>query len=476
MTRTGRRDPGLRTFSESLSVAVVAVVVILVAAQPAVAARRPERPPNPQACAHNNPAITRLTAEEAAGPTWPEQMLHFSQAWPFTRGAGVTVAVVDSGVDAAHEQLTGRVVKGWDVTSGKVVKGGTTDCAAHGTTVAGIIAAQPVAGRTMVGVAPDAAILPIRESWGIDDNGQPTRATADALILAMRVAVDSGAQVVNVSVTVADVELREPQRQAFNALAQYASDRNVLIVAATGNRSQSSQGAQPSGQGEQEFATYPARLASWYRNVIAVSGITSDGKVDSDAVTGPFVTVAAPDRGFPSTMDHGGLVSVGGTSFAAPMVSGLAALIRSRYPKVTAAEVRARIEATADHPSTDLPNPQVGYGVINPLAAVTAVLPPVRSPAALPASAPPLGVVTPQDTVLKASALGVAAVAVLVTGLLLFGSEVVRRGRRRGWRPGNLPSAVVPRSGGDDPLSGTRRFPRSTAAGRRSGPAGHPGG
>lgn len=427
----------------------------LVAAQPAAAARLGDRPPNPRACAYHDPAIKRLTAQEAAAPTWPEQMLHFSRAWTFSRGAGVTVAVVDSGVDEAQEQLAGHVITGWDVTGGKAVKGGTTDCAAHGTAVAGIIAARPVAGRAMVGVAPEATILPVRQSWGIDDNGQPTRATADALLRAMRVAVDSGAQIVNVSVTVPDVELRQSQRQAFNDLAQYASNRNVLIVAASGNLSQNNrgfqndQGSQGTEQGQQELATYPARLAAWYRSVIAVSGITSDGKVDSDAVTGPFVTVAAPDRGFPSTMDHGGLVSVAGTSFAAPMVSGLAALVRSRYPKATAAEVRARIEATADHPSTDLPSPQVGYGVINPLAAVTAVLPPARSPAALPTSAPPLGVVQPEDAALKAWALGASAVAVLVVGLLLFGAEVVRRGRRRGWRPGNLPAAApaVPRSG-----------------------------
>jgi type VII secretion-associated serine protease mycosin len=359
----------------------------------------------------------------------------------------VTVAIVDSGVDASHEQLTGRVVTGWDVTGGKAVKGGASDCAGHGTAVAGLIAASPVAGRGMTGVAPEVRILPVRESWGIDSYGHATVSTATALIDAIRVAVDSGAQVVNVSVTVPDIQLREPQRQAFGDLARYALDRNVLIVAATGNRSQ-----YPDLRG-QEFATYPAQLATRFRNVIAVSGITSDGKVDADAVIGPFVTVVAPDRGFPSTMEHGGLVSVAGTSYAAPLVSGLAALVRSRYPELSAAQVRERIEATADRPSTALPNLQVGYGVINPLAAVTAVLASASSPVALPTSAPPLGVVTPRDAALKARALGSAAVAVLVAGLLLSGALVVRRGRRRGWRPGRSPLAGT-RSGPNAHLGG----------------------
>jgi type VII secretion-associated serine protease mycosin len=423
------------------------LVAVLVAGPPAAAARGGERPPNPEACVHNDPAIARLTAQEAARPTWPEQRLQFSRAWAFAQGAGVTVAVVDSGVDASHEQLAGQVVAGWDVTGGKAVKGGTSDCAGHGTAVAGLIAASPVAGRAMVGVAPGARILPVRESWGIDSHGHATVSTAETLIEAIRVAVDSGAQVVNVSVTVPDTQLREPQRQAFGDLARYAFGRNVLIVAATGNRSQ-----YPDLRG-QEFATYPARLAAQFRNVIAVSGITSDGKVDADAVTGPFVTVAAPDRGFPSTMEHGGLVSVAGTSYAAPLVSGMAALVRSRYPELSAAQVRVRIEATADRPSTDLPNPQVGYGVINPLAAVTAVLPPVSSPVALPTGAPPLDVVTPKDAALKARALGSAAVAVLVAGLLLSGALVVRRGRRRGWRPGR------------SPLAGTRSGPAARLGG-----------
>jgi type VII secretion-associated serine protease mycosin len=419
---------------------VATAAVLATAAGPAAPAsgtiRTAQTEPSPKACIHNNPSLAQLTPEQMAQTPWPQQMLEYTQAWAFARGAGVSVAVVDSGVDASHEQLVGHVRTGWDVTSGSVRPGGTTDCFGHGTAVAGIIAAQAVSGRAMTGIAPDATIIPVRETWGIDSNGQPVTAPVDDLLSAMRTAVDSGASIVNVSITVPDVQLRQDQRDAFNALAQYASDRNVLIVAASGNKDQYPE------LSNQQFATYPAKLAVWFRNVIAVSGVTSDGKLDSNAVVGSFITVAAPDRGFPSTKEHGGLLAVSGTSYAAPMVSGLAALLRSRFPQASAADLRARIEATADHPSTDLPDPGVGYGVINPLAAVTAVMPPSATPVVIPASAGPLSTLTDGDATLKAVALGVGAVAVLLAGILAFTADVARRGRRRGWKPGLRPPAA----------------------------------
>jgi len=449
-TRTRRGVPVARGAGRVVPVtlaALVAVLVVLVGASGA-AALAAEAPPNPKACRYNNPAIKTLTAQQAAAPTVPEQLLHLSEAQQFSRGDGVVVAVVDSGVDANHEQLAGHVAEGWDLTSGKPVKGARTDCAGHGTAVAGLIVAQPSPGRAFVGVAPEASILPVRESWGVDDNGRDTQSSADTLIRAIRVAVTSGAKVVNVSVTVPDVQLRQSQRDAFNEVAQEASDRDVLIVAASGNRSQYSDLA------GQQFTTYPAVLATWYRNVVAVSGVKPDRTADDDAITGSFITVAAPDRDFPTSFTHGGLVYVGhGTSYAAPLVSGVAALIRSRYPALSAAAVRDRIEQTADHPSTRLPDPQVGFGIIDPVAALTAVLvPPRPQPSPKPAA---LGVVTPYQPAFKDVALWTAGSAVLLTGLLVFGVDVLQRSRRRragiGLSPARPPasrSAVRSGSGG----------------------------
>lgn len=471
-------DPGARRVGaagRALFAAVLLVTGVVgapaaLAAPPAVTGRGGEPAPSPKACVHNNRSMQRPTAAELEQVPWPRQMLQYQQAWTYARGDGVTVAVVDSGVDARHEQLAGHVVTGLDVTSGKVRRGGASDCSGHGTAVAGIIAAQPMGGRGMSGIAPGATILPVRETWGIDSNGQSVTAPAETLLTAMRAAVGSGARIVNVSITVPDPALTDAQRQAFNAVAQLASDRNVLIVTASGNKSQYTQ------LGDQPFATYPARLALWYPNVIAVSGVTSDGRVDSDAVVGSFVTVAAPDRGFLSTLEHGGLIAVNGTSYAAPLVSGLAALLLSRFPGSSPADLRARIQATADHPSTDLPDLSVGYGVIDPPAALTAVLAPSATPRPVPSTAPPLGVVTDPEAGRKRAALGAGAVALVLAGLLGFGAEVLRRGRRRGWRPGVRSVPETTAGGGGRSPDGLSSPALRPPAGAPSGSAGRPGG
>lgn len=395
-------------------------------AAPAAAAEAAEVPPPDRACRYHDREVTsqRLDASAAAAATWPQERLRYQDAWAFSRGRGVTVAVVDSGVDAGHEQLRGAVREGYDVTSGRVARGGKTDCSAHGTMVAGIIAARPVSGRSFAGVAPEATILPIRQTWGLDANARELPGSADLLIRAMEVAVRSGAQVVNVSITVRANSLTDEQRRRFAQVAQVASDRSVVIVAATGNRA---------AYQNENVATYPAQLASWYGNVIAVSGTKPDGQPDEDAITGPFVTLTAPDREMPCLMDHGGLVPCFGTSFAAPFVAGAAALIRGRYPDDSAQEVRERLQATADHPARDLPDPVVGYGLVNPAAAVTTVIP--DSKRAVPA--PPVTARPPKAPGPSAAiAIAVATIAAGLSLVIALIPAAVRRGRRRRWRPG----------------------------------------
>jgi subtilisin family serine protease len=136
-------------------------------------------------------------------------------------------------------------------------------------------------------------------------------------------------------------------------------------------------------------------------------------------------------------MDRGGLVPCEGTSFAAPFVSGVAALVRARYPRMTAPQTRARIESTADHPSTEMPHPQLGFGVVNPVAAVTAALP-AASPVASPVAAPPMPR-PPSDAAMRRRTTIVAATSLGAVTLVLAGWATLRRGRRRGWRPGRNP-------------------------------------
>lgn len=389
-----------------------------------------EQEPRDAACRYRDPEVQakKLTPAESARPTWPQQRLRFTDAWQFGRGQGVTVAVVDSGVDASHPQLRGHVLRGFDLTGGDVEPGADRDCFGHGTMVAGIIAAQPVPGTALSGIAPDVRILPIRQTWGLDDEARPVRGSATTLIAAMRLAVQQ-AQIVNVSVTVAAAELRPAERAAFEAIARDAAARQVLIVAAAGNKDEY-EGKNP--------VTYPAALALDHDNVLAVAALGPDGAVDQQSITGRFVTVAAPGVGMPCTMDRGGLVPCQGTSFAAPFVSGLAAMIRGRFPELSAAQIKARIIRTADHPSTDLPDEASGYGTINPQASLTFALPGAQPAAIEPARAPLPGAGGVSEST-RTLSLVIAGSAVLVVILALVAGLAFPAGRRRRWRPGLRP-------------------------------------
>jgi type VII secretion-associated serine protease mycosin len=341
--------------------------------------------------------------------SWAQQRLGYERVWPLSTGAGVTVAVVDTGVNAHHPQLSGHVLPGYDVVS----HGSTTvDCQGHGTFVAGIIAAHAVAGSSFLGVAPGAAILPVRET--LSNGTAPVAQLADGI----RHAVDLGAKVINISVvTETDVtDLRD-------AVA-YALARGATVVAAAGN---------DAGTGN------PVEYPAAYPGVLAVGAINADGTRSAFSETGA-VGVVAPGAALVSTAASGaGLVFGGGTSFAAPFVSGVAALVLAYHPGLTPAQVIHRIEATADHPPGALPDPQYGWGVVNPYAAVTALLPEEgRAPVATPrASAIVVAAAhAPAADDRRGLALGLAVIALAVAAAALAGRSIVAAGRARGWRPG----------------------------------------
>ncbi|MBI1758264.1 MAG: S8 family serine peptidase [Actinobacteria bacterium] len=426
-----------------LAVAASAVAAALAVTAPASAAPlipQPvgptENPPSPAVCLRptTRPDIAKimLTPEQESQQTWPEGRLRYPDIWRYSQGAGVVVAVVDSGVDAHHEQLTGRVRAGYDVTAGSAVTvGADTDCRAHGTAVAGIIAARPVAGRAFAGMAPAATILPIRQTWGVDGRGQISPGSTANLIRAINLAVAAGAPIVNVSVVVDARVLPAAERAQLVAAVRNAAAHDVLIVAASDNRAE--------GGGQQDAATpYPAALASQYDNVIAVGGMDHTGAIDQATTTRDFVSVVAPDTGMPCPMPGGGLVQCRGTSFATPFVSGLAAVLLARDRRLTAAQLKRRIELTADHPPTELPDTVggYGYGAINPIAALTELLPAVPSAASAAPGNGPLPAPHGSDRRSRVIAFGAAGGAtVLVLGVVL-GAAVVPRGRRRRWAPG----------------------------------------
>jgi membrane-anchored mycosin MYCP len=279
---------------------------------------------------------------------WSSTRLAFDRVWPLTQGAGQLVAVVDTGVDANHPMLAGRVQPGVD----ELHPGGsgTGDCNGHGTFIAGIIAAARLPGVGFAGVAPQATILPVRQTV----NGQD--GTVATLAAGIRAAVDRHAGVVNVSVT-----FDQPSDELADAV-RYARAHDVLIVAAAGNSA---------ANGNPQL--YPAS----YPGVLAVGAIGAEGKRTDFSEVGTGVAVVAPGADLlgPGAGGTGLVTGRSGTSFATPFVAGVAALVRAYRPRLTADQVLHRIEATADHPAGPLPDPQYGWGVLNPYQAVTEVLP-----------------------------------------------------------------------------------------------------
>ncbi|WP_035839314.1 type VII secretion-associated serine protease mycosin [Kitasatospora azatica] len=362
--------------------------------------------------------VRATAADQCAAPattvvhTVPPQQTRLDpqRAWTLTRGGGVTVAVLDSGVDASVPQLAGHVLPGADVVGGS--GRGDSDCVGHGTFVAGLIAAQPTPGIGFAGLAPDVRILPVKQTT----NGQD--GSSASLAQAIVAAVAGGAQVINISLS-ADAPSDELQ-----TAVQYALQRNVVLVAAAANSAR---------QGNP--VTYPAA----YPGVIAVGAVDETGKRSDFSETGSFLDLVAPGTNILSLGTRGpGHALDQGTSFATPFVTAVAALVRAYHPELTPAQVKHRLEVTADHPGTALPNPQVGWGMVDPYAAVATILPeegkqptrpaPSPAPLTLPQAAPP----APSNSGTLLFAGGGAALAAVA----LAGAVVLPRGRRRGWRAG----------------------------------------
>ncbi|HEX6501561.1 MAG TPA: type VII secretion-associated serine protease mycosin [Micromonosporaceae bacterium] len=353
------------------------------------------------------------------GTPWPQLRYDLARLTPVADGHGVTVAVVDSGVDARHPQLAGAVVPGVDLLDGG---DGRTDCVGHGTAVASIIAGRgvPAADRSPAaalfrGLAPGATILPVRVSEQTADGGSGTGRTVspDAFAAAIRWAVDRGASVVNLSLVLhRDVP-------AVRAAVDYAVRHDVVLVAAVGNE-----------HDRGDPVPYPAA----YPGVVGVGAITSTGARLSASQVGPYVDLVAPGEAVPAAARVRGFARYTGTSFAAPFVAATAALIRQYRPGLSAAQVARRLTATAD-PAPGGSSDGYGAGVLNPYRAVTEALD-LSSPASGVAAPPPAPRAAPAPSHQRALTLAGAgvtlALVVLVMGLVL------PAGAARRWRPGKL--------------------------------------
>ncbi len=377
-----------------------------------------------------------LTGTIPRDPPLPQRILDLDRAWKFSRGAGQKVAVIDTGVNR-HPRLPDLLPGGDFVTAGD----GTEDCDGHGTLVAGLIAARPSPSDAFSGVAPEAQILAIRQlslqyeakNHRNDDTGKVAAGGyGDVLTMAAAVvrAVDRGATVINISEVSCSPAGSGTADGPLGAAVKYAADRNVVVVAAAGNLDRSACSAQNETSGWNGVSTVisPAWFSPY---VLSVASTDPDGATSPFSIHGPWVGVAAPGRNIISLdskpggtglvdTEHGdeGPLTIDGTSFSAAFVSGLAALVRSRFPDLTAAQVIDRIERTAHNPGAGRDD-RVGFGLIDPLAALTAQLPPAAGQtAALPrAIAPPAPDRGPDPLPRKVAMIGsVALLALLVIG------------------------------------------------------------
>ncbi|MFG1954200.1 type VII secretion-associated serine protease mycosin [Micromonospora sp. NPDC048830] len=402
--------------------ALAALAATLLAAPATASPAAATRAVAPGAAARAVPGCSAplAPARPVASVPWPQRRYAPERLSALATGAGVTVAVIDSGVDREHPQLSGRVLDGADFLDAG--GDGSRDCAGHGTGVASIIAAVPHPGVAFQGLAPRVRVLPVRVSEQQVVDGQQSGRTVSAagFARAIRWAVDHGADVLNLSVVL------YADNSAVRAAVGYALARDVVVVAAAGNLHDSG-----------DPRPYPAA----YDGVLGVGAIGSDGRRAQFSQTGPYVDLVAPGGEVLMAAPGQGHRQAEGTSYAAPFVTATAALVRQYRPGLTAAQVAQRILATADPAPGDGSGGGYGAGVLNPYRAVTETgaepTGRVSQAAGLPVDrADPAELAwRARRAAARERALAVAAVAgAVVAGAVLL-AVLLPRGIRRRWRP-----------------------------------------
>jgi type VII secretion-associated serine protease mycosin len=342
--------------------------------------------------------VSPVHADQPRSAQWYLKALRISEAQRITKGAGVTVAVIDSGVLAKHQDLAGAVLPGRDVLNGG---DGRRDTVGHGTQMAGIIAARGRGdGRGVLGIAPAAKVLPVLPA-------------IDTVLVAEAInwSVAKGAKVINMSFGVLGSD-------DLAAAVQAAAAADVVLIASSGNDGRG-------GAGHRYPAAYP--------EVLAVGAVDRKGKVAAFSSKGAQVRITAPgvDIAVADGEKPNAYASVDGTSPATAMVSGAAALIRAKYPELSAAEVVERLTSTAVDRGAPGRDDSYGFGELDLMAALTAKQPTPTSPSAAPGAAvtpPPVAQPEPDD-----GSSGIPPLLIIGVGVvLLVGAGVVLlvRGRK----------------------------------------------
>ncbi|MFL5997360.1 MAG: S8 family serine peptidase [Streptomyces sp.] len=381
-------------------------------------------------------AAPSASADQTRRDQWALDALQAESAWKVSTGKGVTVAVIDTGVNAEHQDLKGNVLKGKDFVDGdddaSPEESDSNLSTNHGTEMASLIAGHghgTSAADGVMGLAPEAKILPIR--WG-----------GGGFANEIRYAVDRGASVISMSVSTSH-EFPEDR-----AAVAYALEHDVLIVAASGN------------EGESGQIDFPGEFAG----VLTVGGVGKSGAIWEGSNYGPQVLLTAPATNIVSAGWPGNRLRIGtGTSDSAAFTSAAAALIKSKFPDLTAGQIANRLVKTAVLPASvkglSLPDEKYGYGTIRPFAALTQDIPAGSKygPLAVPRSGSPSAAASAgtsdtdsatekekadQKQMLFLVVLGVVALVVIGLIVLLI-VKLSRRNKNKNGGPGG-PAAYPP--------------------------------
>lgn len=343
---------------------------------------------------------TVIPSSPAAADTYRDQQWHLkfldvAAAHRISTGAGVTVAVIDSGAKADHPDLVGNVLPGVDLTGSG--SNGQQDEAGHGTAMAGLIAGHGHGSGNAsgaLGIAPGSRIYPIRNAVKLLGAGGSDEEAIDAAIAA-------GAKVISISQC-------GGASPAVEQAVQKALAADIVVVAGAGNKP------------DQYFMCYPAA----YPGVVAVGATGRDGNLDPVTVTGKEMVLTAPGKDIVSASNSGGYRTGTGTSNSTAIVAGAAALVRSKYPKLSAKEVVHRLTATATDKGAPGRDSEYGYGVLNLVAALQAEVKP-ESPAASPSEDSNVALPEESESASQGKGSDVVALTAALCGLLLLIVAVV---------------------------------------------------
>jgi type VII secretion-associated serine protease mycosin len=350
--RPGHRKLGPRKLAGALAAAGLASGLVLLSALPAAAVTPVT--PSPEE-----------SAEVQVQEQWVLSMLDVEPAWSVSTGKNVTVAVIDSGVNRYVSDLASADVKSGPDYTGLNTRPSDPHWGQHGTWMASIIAGQGHEGGDdgIIGIAPQAKILSIRVIPDTTDPGyrkydsEPEQTIQNELAEGIMTAVKDGAQVISMSIGYS------APSGVVRAALQYAYAHGAVLVASSGNSGQNDE--------KHDHGWSPVSFPADYPGVLSVAAVGENDKTASFSSSNLSVQVAAPGDNVPAQGNDGQYYTVDGTSPACALVAGVAALIKSAYPKISPAQVMQAITSTAKQPFSRGYNVHTGFGIVDANAALT---------------------------------------------------------------------------------------------------------